>query len=89
MSSRRLRPRRRLIPVIAFAALLAAVFLPGRSGLISVIARWRRIRAHQATIARYERQLDSLRHVRDWLADPTNASERARRLLGQPDTAGR
>ncbi|MEO0085221.1 MAG: hypothetical protein ABIK37_01180 [candidate division WOR-3 bacterium] len=89
MTTRRPRKRRRLVPWVALAALLAAVFLPGRSGLISVLARWRRVRAHQAAIARYERQLDSLRKVRDWLADPVNANERARLLLGQPDTTGR
>uniref|UniRef100_A0A7C4G9Y1 Septum formation initiator family protein n=1 Tax=candidate division WOR-3 bacterium TaxID=2052148 RepID=A0A7C4G9Y1_UNCW3 len=89
MTGHRPRSKRRFVPVIAFAALLAAVFLPGRSGLVSVIARWRRVRAHQRAIARHEQQLDSLRRVRDWLADPVNANERARLLLGRPDTLGR
>lgn len=89
MTVHRPRTRRRWMPLIAFGVLLAVVFLPGRSGLVNVVARWRRVRAHQTAIARYEQKLDSLRRVRDWLADPVNASERARLLLGQPDTAGR
>jgi len=91
MNRSRPRPqrRRRLVLALAFVALLAAVFLPGKSGLVSIAARWLRVRNHERAIARAERELDSLRRVREWLADPVNASGRARLLLGQPDSAVR
>ncbi|MBM3315537.1 hypothetical protein FJY71_06840 [candidate division WOR-3 bacterium] len=75
------RPRRRATMVLVVFALVAAAFLPGPNGLVSVLARAVRVRRLRADIPRLEARIDSLERVCRYLSDPVCAGEFAARRL--------
>jgi hypothetical protein len=86
------RPRRRRLTLAVGAlALVAAAFLPGPNGLVSVLGRALRVRRLHAEIPRLEARIDSLERVCRYLSDPVFATEFAARRLAPliPDSTPR
>jgi len=74
--------RRMLLGLGAVIILVGIVFLPGKSGAVSVLLRYLRIRKKIEQRTRYQTTLDSLEQLQKLLADPDYAKKLARFRLG-------
>ncbi len=84
MRKRTGKPRFRLAPLLLLGGVLflAAVFLPGPNGLVSILVKQRRVYRIQQEMRQFRQELDSLDARCRQLRDPAYATEYARRCLG-------